>query len=73
MPVGAITEADEVHRIETIWEPKCFRRRSCGDTPSSGASRVVFKNTDGLARHQVNDLLQRQAHQFRATERRKFS
>ncbi|MGB9646343.1 MAG: phage terminase large subunit, partial [Stellaceae bacterium] len=23
----AIAEADEEHRIETIWEPKCFRRR----------------------------------------------
>jgi hypothetical protein len=23
----AIGEADEVHRIETIWGPRCFRRR----------------------------------------------
>ena len=23
----AIAEADEVHRIETIWGPRCFRRR----------------------------------------------
>jgi hypothetical protein len=25
----AIAEADEEHRIETIFKPKCFRRRQC--------------------------------------------
>ena len=25
----AIAEADEVHRIETIWGPRCIRRRQC--------------------------------------------
>jgi hypothetical protein len=39
----AIAEADEVHRIETIWGPRCFTRRQ-GETQWVGSVRfAVFR------------------------------